>query len=116
MMADAATLDALKQEIQQEVASNKVCIFSKGTKENPRCGFTMQTAQFFNQLGVEFLMIDVLENPEKRQLLSEMTEWPTLPKIFINGEFYGDTDVLDPMKANGELKQVLDKAGLAHTL
>ncbi|MBY0451104.1 MAG: glutaredoxin [Cyanobacteria bacterium] len=102
--------DALKEEIQQETAAHKILIYSKGTKMVPRCGFTMETCQFFEQLGYPFETIDVLDNPEKRQVLSELTNWPTLPKVFINGKFYGDTDVLGPMAESGELTQVLKDA------
>lgn len=109
-MSDAAVMDQLKDEIQREIAENKICIYTKGTKENPRCGFTIETAQFFDKLGVPYTMIDVLDNPPKRQLLSEIANWPTLPKTFINGEFYGDTDVLEPMLQNGELKGLLEQA------
>lgn len=110
MTTDAAVIESLKAEIEAEVKQHPICIYSKGTREVPRCGFTMETAQFFDSIGVPYTMIDVLDNPAKRQLLSEMADWPTLPKVFINGEFYGDTDVLEPMRSNGELKAVLEKA------
>ena len=58
----------------------------------------------------EHELVDVLENPEKRQALTEMTNWPTLPKVFINGQFYGDTDILDPMEASGEIEPLLKVA------
>jgi monothiol glutaredoxin len=109
-MSDTAVLDQLKQEIETELRENTICIYSKGTRENPRCGFTMETVQFFDKLGVPFQMFDVLDNPPKRQFLNDMAKWPTLPKIFINGEFYGDTDVLGPMIESGELKPILEAA------
>jgi monothiol glutaredoxin len=98
---------AVIDEINREIAENRICIFSKGTKDAPRCGFTMQTAQFFNQLGLPFEMFDVVENPDKRQALNEMTNWPTLPKIFISGKFYGDMDIIGEMLQNGEFEQVI---------
>ena len=73
----------------------------------PRCGFTLETIEFFNRFGYPFEVVDVLENLEKREALSEMTNWPTLPKVFINGKFYGDTDILGPMYSSGELTDVL---------
>jgi monothiol glutaredoxin len=75
----------------------------------PRCGFTLETVQFFSRYGHPFEVIDVLNNPPKRDLLSKITNWPTLPKVFIDGEFYGDTDILDEMERKGEVKPLLDK-------
>jgi len=98
---------AILDEVNAEISQNPICIYSKGTDTAPRCRFTIETAQFFQSLGVPFKMIDVLEQPDKRQVLSEMTEWPTLPKVFINQKFYGDTDILGPMLQNGELEQIL---------
>lgn len=97
------------EEIKQEIAAHKILIYTKGTKEAPRCGFTVETCQFFDRYDHPYHTIDVLDNPEKRQALSEMTNWPTLPKVFIGGEFYGDTDILDEMAANGELDAVFEK-------
>ena len=99
-----------KEMITQEIAAHRIVVYGKGTKRAPRCGFTLETIDFFNQLGFPFEVIDVLADPEKRQALSEMTNWPTLPKVFIGGKFYGDTDVLGPMLESGELRTVLDEA------
>lgn len=109
-VAQEAQVQATVDEIKGELAAHKILVYSKGTKENPRCGFTLETAQFFNQMGYPFHMIDVLEQPMKRQILNQMFDWQTLPKIFINGEFYGDTDILNEMQSNGELKTALDSA------
>ncbi|HEV3153931.1 MAG TPA: glutaredoxin domain-containing protein [Candidatus Baltobacteraceae bacterium] len=100
----------LKEEIGREIAANKILVYGKGTKTMPRCGFTLETIQFFDNFGYPFEVIDVLENMPKREALAEMTNWPTLPKVFINGKFYGDTDILGPMAQNGELQQVLQDA------
>lgn len=99
----------LKEEIAREIASTRIVVYGKGTKMAPRCGFTLETVEFFNSLGYPFEVIDVLENLPKREALSEMTDWPTLPKVFINGTFYGDTDILGPMVASGELKTTLEE-------
>jgi len=100
----------LKDEIKREIAENTILVYGKGTKDAPRCGFTLETIEFFNAFGYPFEVVDVLENMPKRQSLAEMTDWQTLPKVFIGGEFYGDTDVLEPMAKSGELAKVLDKA------
>lgn len=100
----------LAQEISDEISTNKILVYGKGTKTAPRCGFTLETIDFFNRFGYPFEVIDVLENLEKREALSKMTNWPTLPKVFINGKFYGDTDVLGPMNEKGELKALLEES------
>lgn len=97
----------LQEEIEREIGANKILVYGKGTKGAPRCGFTLETIEFFDHFGYPFEVIDVLENMPKRDVLSEMTNWPTLPKVFINGKFYGDTDILGPMAENGELAAVL---------
>jgi monothiol glutaredoxin len=99
--------DPIEAEIAQEIKSHKILIYGKGTKSMPMCGFTRETMQFFDKYGYPYEIIDVLPNPAKRETLSRMTNWPTLPKVFINGQFYGDTDVLDPMEKKGELQPLL---------
>src|ERR1700761_4692027 len=102
--------DPIRSEIEKEIADNTILVYGKGTKDAPLCGFTMETIQFFNHFGYPFEVVDVLENMPKRQALSELTDWPTLPKVFIKGQFYGDTDILEPMARSGELGRVLEAA------
>jgi monothiol glutaredoxin len=102
--------EQLKTEIDKEIAANTILVYGKGTKSAPRCGFTLETIQFFDHFGYPFEVVDVLENMPKREVLAEMTNWPTLPKVFINGKFYGDTDILGPMAQSGELQTVLAEA------
>lgn len=102
--------DSIRQEIDHEVSANTILVYGKGTKDMPRCGFTHETIQFFNHFGLPFEVVDVLENMPKREVLSQMTNWPTLPKVFINGTFYGDTDILAPMAENGELQTIFAEA------
>jgi len=101
--------DAIREQIQREIAANPVLVYGKGTKDAPRCGFTLETIQFFSGFGYPFTVVDVLEDMPKRQVLAEMTDWPTLPKVFIKGEFFGDTDILEPMAEKGELQTLLDQ-------
>ncbi len=108
--------DPIEEEIQREIKAHKILIYGKGTKQMPMCGFTRETMQFFDKYGCPYEVIDVLNNPEKRAALTKLTNWPTLPKVFINGQFYGDTDILDPMEKKGEIEPLLkaafeDKAG-----
>jgi monothiol glutaredoxin len=100
----------LQDEIKRELADNTILVYGKGTKAAPRCGFTAETIQFFNAFGYPFEVVDVLENMPKRQALSELTDWNTLPKVFIDGQFYGDTDILEPMARSGDLAKLLEKA------
>ena len=104
------SVDGIRQEIDREIGSNKILVYGKGTKDMPLCGFTLETIQFFGSLGYPFEVVNVLEDMPKRNVLSDMTNWPTLPKVFIGGKFYGDTDILGPMAQNGELKTVLAEA------
>lgn len=103
-------MDPIEEEIQQEIKAHKILIYGKGTKAAPKCGFTMETMQFFDKFGYPYELIDVLSNPTKREALSKLTNWPTLPKVFINGTFYGDTDILEPMEKKGELTPLLKEA------
>jgi monothiol glutaredoxin len=100
----------IEEEVQKEIKANKILIYGKGTKQMPMCGFTRETMQFFDRYGFPYELIDVLQNPAKREFLNKMTNWPTLPKVFIDGQFYGDTDILDPMAAKGEIEPLLKKA------
>jgi monothiol glutaredoxin len=102
--------DPIRSEIEREIADNTILVYGKGTKDAPLCGFTMETIQFFNHFGYPFEVVNVLENMPKRAALAEMTDWPTLPKVFIKGQFFGDTDILAPMAQNGELQTVLEDA------
>jgi monothiol glutaredoxin len=102
--------EAVSKEVEKEIKANKILIYGKGTKEQPMCGFTLETIEFFKKYGYPFEVIDVLGNEEKRQVLNRLTDWPTLPKVFIDGNFYGDTDILDEMEKKGEVKPLLDEA------
>ncbi len=100
----------IEEEVQREIKENKILIYGKGTKSAPQCGFTVETMEFFDKFGHPYELINVLTNPEKREFLNQMTSWPTLPKVFINGTFYGDTDVLGPMEQKGEIEPLLKEA------
>ncbi len=102
--------DSVAEEIQRELKQHPILIYGKGTKTAPQCGFTVETMEFFDQLGYTYEVVNVLEQPAKREALTQMTNWPTLPKVFINTQFYGDTDVLGPMQTKGELKPLLEQA------
>jgi len=102
--------DQIQDEIQDEIQKNKILIYGKGIKSAPQCGFTVETMEFFDKFGYPYELINLLPHPEKREALNKMTNWPTLPKVFINGTFYGDTDILGPMEQKGELRPLLKEA------
>ncbi len=102
--------DPIEEEIQQEIKAHKILIYGKGTKMMPMCGFTKETMSFFDKYGYPYEVVDVLQNPAKREVLTKMTNWPTLPKVFIDGQFYGDTDNLGPMEQKGEVEPLLKTA------
>ena len=103
-------MSAIEDQIKEEIKQNKILVYGKGTKMAPKCGFTMETVQFFQKYGYPFEVVDVLEKMDKRESLNKMTNWPTLPKVFIDGKFYGDTDILDEMEAKGEVEPLLKTA------
>lgn len=102
--------EQLQKEIDAEIAANTILVYGKGTKAAPRRGFTLETVEFFSRFGYPFEVVDVLENMPKREALAAMTNWPTLPKVFVKGKFYGDTDILGPMVENGELPAIFKEA------
>jgi monothiol glutaredoxin len=99
--------DQLRQEIERDIKNNKVVIFMKGTPAQPMCGFSGRAVQILQSYGVPVKGHNVLESEELRQGIKEFTNWPTIPQIFINGEFIGGADIIMEMHENGELAQLL---------
>jgi monothiol glutaredoxin len=99
--------DQIRQEIEKDIKSNKVVIFMKGTVEQPQCGFSGRAVQTLQSYGVAVKGHNVLASEELRQGIKEFTNWPTIPQIFINGEFVGGADIIAEMHENGELAQLL---------
>jgi monothiol glutaredoxin len=99
--------DQLRQEITNDIKDNKVVIFMKGTLEEPKCGFSGRAVKILQSYGVPLKDHDVLSDEQLRQAIKEFTNWPTLPQIFINGEFVGGADIIAEMHQNGELAQLL---------
>ena len=102
------TQDAeVQAEIKRTVEENKIVIFMKGSPMYPQCGFSAQSAGILRELGEPFAYVDVLEIPAARQGVKDFTNWPTIPQIFINGEFVGGCDILRALHASGELQQLV---------
>ena len=97
-------------EIKQQISDNKVLIFMKGSPEMPQCGFSMQTSQALQACNADFAYIDVLANPEVRQNLPKVSNWPTFPQVFVNGELIGGCDIVLDLYQKGELQKILDEA------
>ena len=103
-----------KAFIQKTVAENPVVLFMKGTAEFPQCGFSGRAIQILKQCGVKNLVtVNVLDDEEVRQGVKEYANWPTIPQLYINGEFVGGSDIMMEMFESGELKEMLDKAQAA---
>jgi monothiol glutaredoxin len=101
--------DVLKQ-IDQEIKSNKILLYIKGTKDAPQCGFSATTLKIFNELQCSYETVDVLTQPDRRSYVPEYSKWPTFPQVFINGKLVGGCDIILEMYENGELKTLVDEA------
>jgi monothiol glutaredoxin len=101
------------ERIKQDVTSNPVVLFMKGTPVFPQCGFSAAVVQILSELGVKFKGIDVLTDPEIRQGIKEFSSWPTIPQLYVKGEFVGGCDIIREMAETGELKQLLETNGVA---
>jgi monothiol glutaredoxin len=100
--------------IGKQVAGNDVVLFMKGTKTMPQCGFSMQVAQILNHLGVEFKDINVLEDMSVRDGIKAYSKWPTIPQLYVKGEFIGGCDIVREMFQAGELQELLNAKGVAN--
>jgi monothiol glutaredoxin len=100
----------LKERLDNLVQQNKVLVFMKGNKLMPQCGFSNNVVQILNTLGIPYETIDVLEDAEIRQGIKEYSNWPTIPQVYVNGEFVGGSDILIELYQNGELQQMMQVA------
>ena len=103
---------AIDQFIANEVKSNDVVLFMKGTPVFPQCGFSAATVGILSNLGVKFKAIDVLKDPEIRQGIKEFSNWPTIPQLYVKGEFVGGCDIVREMFQAGELQGLLTEKGV----
>ena len=105
--------DPVVERIRQEVSGNDVVLYMKGTPVFPQCGFSAQVVQVLTQLGVKFKGIDVLSDPSLRQGIKEFSSWPTIPQLYVKGEFVGGCDIVREMFESGELQELLTTRGVA---
>ena len=99
----------LKEKIIDDIQNNPIILYMKGTQERPMCGFSARVVNTLNSHSVVFQDVNVLEDPEIRVRLSEYSNWPTIPQLFVNGELIGGCDIVMEMESKGELKDVLKK-------
>ena len=103
----------MREAIQEAISENPVILFMKGTPDTPMCGFSARTVQILQEVGRPFAAVDVLPDPRIRQELSGLSNWPTIPQLFVEGELVGGCDIITEMYSSGELQAVLgaDDAG-----
>jgi monothiol glutaredoxin len=101
---------ATQERIDQLVQNNTIMVFMKGNKLMPQCGFSNNVVQILNVLGVPFETVDVLADPDIRQGIKEYSNWPTIPQVYINGEFVGGSDILIELYQNGKLQEMVEIA------
>ena len=104
---------SIQDRIANDIAQNDVVLFMKGTPVFPQCGFSAAVVQILSQLGVKFQAYDVLQDPELRQGIKEFSNWPTIPQLYVKGEFVGGCDIIREMFESDELKQFLADKGIA---
>ena len=101
------TAEEIRQQIEAAIREERVMLFMKGTPEQPRCGFSARVTAMLNALGVDYAAMDILPDPQIRQELSAVSNWPTIPQLFINGELVGGCDIVTEMFESGELAGAL---------
>ena len=106
-MADA------QDQIRQTVTDNEVVLFMKGTKTMPQCGFSSRVAGVLNFMGVEFQDVNVLADDDIRQGIKDFSDWPTIPQLYVKGEFVGGCDIITEMTLSGELDELLSAKGVS---
>jgi monothiol glutaredoxin len=113
-MSDQAT-NPMRDAIQEAIDENPVILFMKGNPEAPACGFSARTVAILQSLGTQFAAVDVLPDPRIRQELSALSDWPTIPQLFVGGELVGGCDIISEMYQSGELQRTLglETAGAA---
>lgn len=105
---------SVQDQIQQTVTDNDVVLFMKGTKMAPQCGFSQRVAGVLNYMGVSFLDVNVLADEAIRQGIKEYSDWPTIPQLYVKGEFVGGCDIITEMTLSGELDQLFEAKGVVY--
>ncbi|MEQ8955328.1 MAG: Grx4 family monothiol glutaredoxin [Gammaproteobacteria bacterium] len=101
---------SIEQTIQEQIDSNDILLYMKGSPEQPQCGFSAQASQVLMACGKRFAYVDILSNPEIRANLPSISNWPTFPQLFVKGELVGGCDIITEMFEKGELKTLIEQA------
>ena len=109
--AEAPAADPVHAFIAKKLEENRVVLFMKGVPDQPRCGFSAVTVQILDHLGADFVGVDVLQDDDLRQGIKSFSDWPTIPQLYVAGEFVGGSDIVREMFAAGELKTLLQEKG-----
>jgi monothiol glutaredoxin len=105
--------NTVSERIRNDIASNDVVVYMKGTPVFPQCGFSAAVVQVLTHIGVPFKGIDILTDPGLRQGVKEFSNWPTIPQVYVKGEFVGGCDIIREMYQTGELQELLEGKGVA---
>lgn len=111
-MTDSATANPVHDFIAKAVADHPVVLFMKGAPEEPRCGFSSVVVQILDHLGADFVGVDVLQSEHLRDGIKTFSDWPTIPQLYVKGEFVGGADIVREMFQSGELKTLLTEQGV----
>ena len=111
-MSETVEAPAIHDFIAKTIADHDVVLFMKGVPEQPQCGFSAVTVQILDHLGVDFVGVDVLQSDDLRQGIKSFSDWPTIPQLYVKGEFLGGSDIVREMFQSGELKPFLAEKGL----
>ena len=106
--------DKIQESIKNIVEGNDVVLFMKGTKESPQCGFSNAVVNTLSFMNVSYKDVNVLENSNLREEIKSFTDWPTIPQLYVKGEFIGGCDIVKDMYKNGELSEVLKSKNIPH--
>jgi monothiol glutaredoxin len=112
-MTDAVASDPVHAFIAKAVSENPVVLFMKGDPDQPRCGFSAAVVQILDHLGVQYAGVDVLQSEAVRQGIKSFSDWPTIPQLYVKGEFVGGADIVREMFQSGELQELLESQGVA---
>ncbi len=103
-------------QIKSIIENNDVVLFLKGTKDFPQCGFSGLTTQILGYLNIDYLDVNVLDDDTIRQAIKDFSDWPTIPQIYIKGEFIGGSDILRDLFETGEIRDMLDEKGIKYSI
>lgn len=106
-MSTSTTNEEIRKFVEGAIAENKVMLFMKGTPDAPRCGFSMRTSAALNSLDIQYAAMDILPDPRIREELSAISDWPTIPQLFVEGKLVGGCDIVMEMYESGELAELL---------